>query len=76
MTKFFKVLNTVGVLIHKFNVDDALGDFLLDKIEEFVMRTDNEIDDRWVLPAIVAIREALDIEDNDKPKLEVTNNEA
>lgn len=41
--------------------EETLGEFLLDCLEEFVQRTDNEWDDKLVLPLIKAMRLAHDV---------------
>ena len=74
MKTFFSIINILGKFFHESGADKQLGDALLDTIENFVQRTDNTIDDKMILPAIKALRIALDIPDNDeKPKLELVD---
>lgn len=77
MKKLFSIIGAVRKALLDADVDDTtLGDYLLDKVEEYVARTDNKIDDAVVLPVIKGLRILWDIPDNDeKPKLEVLNNE-
>lgn len=74
MKKFFTILNAVRSAFDKAGVQPPdLGDFLLDKLEEFVVRTDNKIDDAIILPVIKGLRVIWDIpdEDEEEAKLEV-----
>ena len=71
-----KLIAIIGALRKGFmdaEVDETtLGDYLLDKVEEFVQRTDNKIDDVTILPVIKGLRILWDIPDqDDKPNLEV-----
>lgn len=68
MNKFLQITAMLGPLIDMTN----LGDYLLDKLEDYVEDTNNKTDDKLVLPAIKALRAALNIPDKDgKPNLEI-----
>lgn len=68
MNKFLQITGMLRPIIDMTN----LGDYLLDKLEDYVESTDNKTDDKLVLPAIKALRAALNIPDNDeKTELEV-----
>lgn len=67
MKKFFTIINILGPLLQ--NGKD-MGDYLLDSLEDYVIRTDNKVDDTLVLPSIKGLRAALDIPDNDEQETE------
>lgn len=69
MTKFFEfvlpsIMQLIQYLVSEENIK-WLADKLLDLIEEMVEKTDNEFDDKIVLPIINQLRSAFDIPDND-----------
>jgi hypothetical protein len=61
MKKFFTILNLIRPIVDM----QKLGDHLLDALENYVERTDNETDDKLVLPVITGLRLALRIPDED-----------
>jgi hypothetical protein len=63
MNKFFYVWRIVGPLL---KAAEGLGDYLLDKLEEYVENTDNKIDDYFLLPTIRGIRQACNIQDQEE----------
>lgn len=68
-------VNVILSLIPKTHVGEIIKtaeDAFLDAIENFVARTDNDIDDAVILPAIKGIRKYLNIPDCDEGE----NNEA
>ena len=69
MKKLFQIVNAIGSALAKADINQQdLGDYLLDKVEEFVARTDNKIDDAVVLPVVKGLRILWDIPDNDEPE--------
>jgi len=46
----------------------GLGDALLDTLEDYVERTDNQTDDKLVLPMIKGLRVACNIPDEEEEK--------
>ena len=67
MNKFMQIAGMLSPIIDT----TRMGDFFLDKLEDYVQDTKNTTDDKLVLPAIKALRAALNIPDNDEPKIEV-----
>lgn len=61
MKKFMFIINALTNIIDM----SKLGDTLLDAVEDYVQKTDNTTDDKLVLPAIKALRLAMDFPDND-----------
>jgi len=57
MKKFLAVMNIIGPFVERAGSLDAVGDAILDALEDFVQRTDNTIDDKLILPVIKCIRE-------------------
>lgn len=61
MKKFFAIFHVLSPLLKS----ESLGDYLLDKLEDYVLQTDNTIDDKLVLPAIKALRISYEIPENE-----------
>ena len=76
MNNFLAVVSMIKPALAAADVLEKLGDACLDTLEELVQRTDNTVDDAIVLPAIKGLRHVAGIADNDKPKLEIVNDEA
>ncbi|MCF7847526.1 MAG: hypothetical protein K9M45_01650 [Kiritimatiellales bacterium] len=62
------LIQLIGIVIAMLKPEHVaeLLDFILDKIEDLVSRTDNKIDDAIVLPLCNTIRAGLNIPDNDE----------
>lgn len=65
MNLFMQILSTIKSQFGG-DLEKKLGDFLLDKLEEFVQQTDNTIDDKMVLPVIKGLRIIYDIPDGEE----------
>lgn len=73
MKKLITIIGAIRKALLDADIKDTtLGDYLLDKVEEYVASTDNKIDDAVVLPVIRGLRILWDIPDNDdEQKIEV-----
>lgn len=58
------IVSMLAQVLTKENLK-IVADAMLDVAEDVVARSDNDIDDAIVLPAIERIRKAFDIPDND-----------
>lgn len=61
------LLNIFGLLISNLPVEvvKRATDAFLDIVEDAVKKTENKIDDSFVLPICALIRKAFDVPDND-----------
>ena len=46
--------------------EETLSEFLIDCLEEFVVKTDNKFDDKMLLPLIKCMRKAHEIKEDEK----------
>ena len=56
MQKFMTIMGYLVRLMPEQETEETLGEFLLDSLEEFIGRTDNQWDDKLVLPLIKCMR--------------------
>jgi hypothetical protein len=69
MNKFLNIMGFVMKLVPneaREEIEQSIGEYLLNAVEEFVERTDNKIDDRLVLPMVEALRIAYDNKEQEK----------